>query len=110
MKNLKKIAKARNKSLTSLAVELGVSQEAISQYISGKISPKLSIIIKMSKILNVSVDYLLDLTDEVISSDFKMNENELSLIENYRKLDNKSKTKVEAYIQAMVDFSEENKK
>ena len=51
MKNLKKIAKARNKSLTSLAVELGVSQEAISQYISGKISPKLSIIIKMSKIL-----------------------------------------------------------
>lgn len=110
MKNLKKIAKARNKSLTSLAVELGVSQEAISQYISGKISPKLSIIIKMSKILNVSVDYLLDLTDEVISSDFKLNEDELSLIENYRKLDDKSKTKVEAYIQAMVDFSEENKK
>ena len=36
MKNLKKIAKARNKSLTSLAVELGISQEAISQYISGK--------------------------------------------------------------------------
>ena len=110
MKNLKKIAKARNKSLTSLAVELGVSQEAISQYISGKISPKLSIIIKMSKILNVSVDYLLDLTDEVISSDFKLNEDELSLIENYRKLNDKSKTKVEAYIQAMVDFSEENKK
>ena len=110
MKNLKKIAKARNKSLTSLAVELGVSQEAISQYISGKISPKLSIIIKMSKILNVSVDYLLDLTDEVISSDFKLNEDELSLIENYRKLDDKSKTKVEAYIQAMIDFSEENKK
>ena len=109
MKNLKKIAKARNKSLTSLAVELGVSQEAISQYISGKISPKLSIIIKMSKILNVSVDYLLDLTDEVISSDFKLNEDELSLIENYRKLDDKSKVKVEAYLQAMVDFLDEKK-
>ena len=109
MKNLKKIAKARNKSLTSLAVELGVSQEAISQYISGKISPKLSIVIKMSKILNVSVDYLLDLTDDVITSDFKIDENELSLIENYRKLDNKNKIKVEAYLQAMVDFLDEKK-
>lgn len=110
MKNLKKIAKARNKSLTSLAVELGVSQEAISQYISGKISPKISIVIKMAKILNVSVDYLLDLSDEVTTSDFKLNENELSLIENYRKLDDKNKAKGEAYLQAMVDFSDENKK
>ncbi len=109
MKNLKKIAKARNKSLTSLAVELGVSQEAISQYISGKISPKLSIIIKMAEILNVSVDYLLDLTDDVITSNFKLDENELALIENYRKLDNKNKVKVEAYLQAMVDFLDEKK-
>ena len=110
MKNLKKIAKARNKSLTSLAVELGVSQEAISQYISGKISPKLSIIIKMAEILNVSVDYLLDLTDDVINSNFKIDENELSLIENYRKLDSINKLKVESYLQAMIDFSEEKKK
>ncbi len=109
MKNLKKIAKARNKSLTSLAVELGVSQEAISQYISGKISPKLSIIIKMAEILNVSVDYLLDLTDDVITSNFKLDENELALIENYRKLDNKNKVKVEAYLQDMVDFLDEKK-
>ena len=110
MKNLKKIAKAKNKSLTSLAVELGVSQEAISQYISGKIKPKLSTIIKMSKILNVSTDYLLDLSDDMTNSNFKINENELALIGNYRKLSDKNKYKVEAYIQAMVDFSEDTKK
>lgn len=110
MKNLKKIAKARNKSLTALAVELGVSQEAISQYISGKIKPKLSTIIKMSKILNVSTDYLLDLTDNTFSSNFKMNENEIALVENYRKLNASNKSKVEAYLQAMVDFSEDTKK
>ncbi len=110
MKNLKKIAKARNKSLTSLAVELGISQEAISQYISGKISPKISVIIKMSQILNVSVDYLLDLTDDLANSNFKLNENELALIENYRKLDGKGKAKAEAYLQAMVDFSDEKNK
>ena len=104
MKNLKKIAKARNKSLTSLAVELGVSQEAISQYISGKINPKLSVIIEMAKILNVSVDYLLDLSDNSTKADFKINENELALIENYRKLNDSDKLKAEAYLQAMVDF------
>lgn len=104
MKNLKKIAKARNKSLTSLAVELGVSQEAISQYISGKINPKLSVIIEMAKILNVSVDYLLDLSDNATKADFKINENELALIENYRKLNDSDKLKAEAYLQAMVDF------
>ena len=87
MKNLKKIAKARNKSLTSLAVELGISQEAISQYISGKIKPKLSIIIRMAQILNVSVDYLLDLSDNV--SNCNLSENEFALVENYRKLDKK---------------------
>lgn len=110
MKNLKKIAKARNKSLTALAVELGVSQEAISQYISGKINPKLSTIIKMSKILNVSTDYLLDLSDNMLTSDFKINENEMTLIENYRKLDEKNKVKAEAYLQAMVDFLDSTKK
>ena len=104
MKNLKKIAKARNKSLTSLAVELGISQEAISQYISGKIKPKLSIIIRMAQILNVSVDYLLDLSDNV--SNCNLSENEFALVENYRKLDEKSKLKAEAYLQAMVDFNE----
>ncbi len=104
MKNLKKIAKARNKSLTSLAVELGISQEAISQYISGKIKPKLSIIIRMAQILNVSVDYLLDLSDNV--SNCNLSENEFALVENYRKLDEKSRLKAEAYLQAMVDFSE----
>ena len=104
MKNLKKIAKARNKSLTSLAVELGISQEAISQYISGKIKPKLSIIIRMAQILNVSVDYLLDLSDNATKADFKINENELALIENYRKLNDSDKLKAEAYLQAMVDF------
>ena len=85
-------------------MELGISHEAISQYISGKIKPKLSIIIRMAQILNVSVDYLLDLSDNV--SNCNLSENEFALVENYRKLDEKSRLKAEAYLQAMVDFSE----
>ena len=97
-------AVARNKSLTSLAVELEVSQEAISQYISGKISPKLSVLIKMAKILNTTTDYLLDLTDNPNINDFKLNENENTLINNYRNLNNIEKIKVDSYLQAMIDL------
>ena len=104
MKNLKKIVKARNKSLTSLAVELEVSQEAISQYISGKIKPKTKTIIEMSKILGTSTDYLLDLTDNPTPTDFTLNEKENILINNYRSLNNDEKIQVEAYIQAMIDI------
>ena len=70
MKNMKKIIKSQNRSLTSLAVELEVSQEAISQYISGKIHPKLETIVKMANLLNTSTDYLLDLTDDPTKPDF----------------------------------------
>ena len=37
MKNMKKIIKSQNRSLNYLELELEVSQEAISKYISGKI-------------------------------------------------------------------------
>ena len=81
-----------------------VSQEAISQYISGKIKPKLAVIIKMAKILNTSTDYLLGLTDNPNPNDFKLSENENTLINNYRSLTSNEKIKVEAYVQAMVDI------
>ena len=104
MNNLKKIVKAKNKSLTSLAVELEVSQEAISQYISGKIKPKTSTIIQMAKILNTTTDYLLDLTDNPNPSDFVLSEKENMIINNYRSFDDTNKIKVEAYIEAIKDL------
>ncbi len=104
MKNLKKLVKAKNKSLTSLAVDLEVSQEAISQYISGKIKPKTSTIMQMAKVLNTSTDYLLDLTNNPNPSDFVLSEEENNLISNYRSLNNEEKIKAETYIQTIVDF------
>ena len=104
MRNLKKIVKEQNKSLTSLAVQLEVSQEAMSQYISGKIKPKTATIIAMAKLLNTSTDYLLDLTDNPTPSDFKLSEKENKLIQNYRNLDKEEKIKIEAYIDAMIDI------
>lgn len=104
MKNLKKIVKAREMSLTALAIDLEVSQEAISQYISGKIKPKTSTIIKMAKILNTTTDYLLDLTDNPIPNNFILSEDENVLLNNYKNLDNSEQAKVNGYIQALIDI------
>ncbi len=104
MTNLKKIVKDKNKSLTALAVELEISQEAISQYISGKIKPKTSIVIKMADILNTSTDYLLGLTNNPTPSNIFLNEKENHIIENYRQLNTNEKHQVECYIQAIIDL------
>ncbi len=104
MNNLKKIAKIKNKSLTSLSLDLEISPEAISQYISGKIKPKADILINMAKILETSTDYLLDLTDNPNSPNIDLDEKENTLINNFRKLSNNEKSQVNAYIQAFLDL------
>ena len=104
MNNLKKIVKEKNKSLTSLAVELEISREAVSQYISGKIKPKTSTIIKMAEILNTSTDYLLDITNNPNKCDFNLSEKENIMINNYRLLNNIEQEKVNSYIQAIIDI------
>ena len=104
MTNLKKIVKAQNKSLTALAVELEISQEAISQYISGKIKPKMTTIIKMAEILNTSTDYLLGLTDNSTPNNIVLTEKENKIIENYRKLNDTEKIQLDSYLQAIIDL------
>lgn len=104
MSNLKKIIKEQNKSLTSLAVELEVSQEAISQYISGKIKPKLKTIILMAEILNTTTDYLLGLTDNPAKPNMILTNRENNLLNSYKSLNNEEKALVDGYVQAILDL------
>lgn len=53
-----------NMTQTELAKRLGVTDATISRYISGSRSPYMEIAIEMSKIFNVSIEYLLGLIDE----------------------------------------------
>ena len=104
MNNLKKIIKEQNRSLTSLAVELEVSQEAISQYISGKIKPKLKTIILMAKTLNTTTDYLLGLTDNPAKPNMILTNKENNLLNSYKSLNNEEKALVDGYVQAILDL------
>ncbi len=107
MKNLKKIAKEKNKTLISVAVDLEISQEAVSQYISGKIYPKVKVLIQLAKMFNTSTDYLLDLTDNPLPPNFELTEKEMTLLQNYRDLSNEDKLKIESYAQAFIDYKKD---
>jgi transcriptional regulator with XRE-family HTH domain len=64
MKNIKRIR--INSELTQMTVEMdtGISQSVLSKYENGELHPTYQNLIILSKYYNVSVDYLMDLTDE----------------------------------------------
>lgn len=63
MINLCKIRTRKKMSQVSLSMKIGVAQETISAYESGRSYPSVDTLLKMCEIFNVSTDYLLDKTD-----------------------------------------------
>ena len=62
-KNLRDIREDRDIKQREVASYLNVSQNTYSQYETGVISLTAEILIKLSEYYNVSIDYLLDRTD-----------------------------------------------
>ena len=64
-KNLKGIREDRDIRQKEIAKYLNVSQNTYSQYETGVISLTAEILIKLADYYNVSVDYLLDRTNDI---------------------------------------------
>ena len=60
---LKELRKSRNISQVRLAIELNISQNSISRYETGEREADYKTLIAMADFFNVSVDYLLERTD-----------------------------------------------
>jgi len=60
---LRKLMEKRGENQKALALELGVKQQTISYYRNGQSLPDATNLIKIARHYNVTVDYLLDLTD-----------------------------------------------
>ena len=60
---LKEIRKARGISQLKLAIDLHTNQNTISRYETGEREPGISELIKIADYFNVSIDYLLERTD-----------------------------------------------
>lgn len=60
---LKELRKKRNVSQVKLAIDLNMSQNSISRYETGEREPDFASLIKIADYFNVSIDYLLERTD-----------------------------------------------
>lgn len=61
---LRELRKTKGISQLRLAMDLSTTQNTISRYETGAHEPGISELIQIAKYFHVSVDYLLELTDE----------------------------------------------
>lgn len=61
---LKEIRKAKGISQVRMAIDLCTSQNTISRYETGEREPGLSELVKIADYFNVSIDYMLERTDD----------------------------------------------
>lgn len=75
-----------------LAIALGVSQAALSGYENGTRQPSVDILIRISRVLHVSIDFLLGVEDTLsVSLPSLLPKDEQLLIDNYRQLSDSNK-------------------
>ena len=60
---LREIRKSKGISQLKMAMDLNMSQNTISRYETGEREPGINELIKIANYFNVSIDYLLDRTD-----------------------------------------------
>ena len=87
---LKQLRIEKNMNQTELAEKLGLSQKNISSYETNRTRPDYEVLIKISELFNVSLDYLFGLKSEKLET---LNENETYIIDTYRSL--RPETKVD---------------
>lgn len=63
---LKEIRKSKGISQLKMAMDLNTNQNTISRYETGEREPGINELIKIADYLNISVDYLLERTDNPI--------------------------------------------
>ena len=59
MIGLREIRKNKGYSQLKVAMELNISRESLSYYETGKRSPDIGMLVRMSDYFNVSIDYLI---------------------------------------------------
>ena len=77
---LKKLRKDFNINQVTLAKELGVSKQCVSNWENDNILPSIEMLVKIAKFFNVSTDYLLDLNSSKVIDVSDLDENEIAHI------------------------------
>lgn len=101
----------KNISERTTLIELGFSTSFFSEWKKGKIkSPSFDKIVKIADYFNVSIDYLVYGTEKYNDSCNNLTNEEIELLELYRKFDTKDKYKILGMLEMKSMLENENKK
>ncbi len=108
MKRIAELRKEKRLNQIGLGLKLNVSQKMISAYESGTHQPSIDTLIQMSKIFNVSVDYIIENTDirtpaEKFLKD-GLTSNEIELLDIFKELDNEKQQKALGILFALKHY------
>ena len=104
---IRELRKEQHMTQVRLSIELEVAQETISAYESGKYTPSVSILIKMSQIFGASCDYILGLSEHSNPNASSLNGltfNEHYVLEIYRNLPMHKKEIFCAYLKGLSEM------
>ena len=102
MLRLKELRKQQNVNQKSLAIKLDISQTTISTYETGVRNPDIKTLINLANFFNVSIDYLVGLSD--IKRPMKQSDltnEELEILYAYRQSNKTDKEKIKSYIDGL---------
>ena len=107
MNNIKKLRTKKNILQTKLALDLNLTQEAISSYETERVTPSADILIKLADYFHTNIDYLLCRTDyDLPISELKPNNIsnfQFDFLTKLNKLSTIDKARVEGYLEALID-------
>ena len=87
-----------------LSTELGVAQETISAYEQGRHLPSVTSLMKLSVILDASMDYIMMKSDvRNVVQEKSLSDNETRLLRYYKKLNTSGKEKALSYLEGLND-------
>ena len=104
MNNIQALRKEKHISQTYLSILLEVSKETISAYENGKHNPSTKSLIRLREIFQVSIDYILGLTEDRYPTAQRsdLSQDEQSLLHAYRQLDASGKSQIRAYLEGFL--------
>lgn len=105
MNRIKELRKQKGILQTKLAIDLNLTQEAISSYETERVTPSADVLIKLANYFNTNIDYILCRTEYNLPiEDIKptnINNNQFNLLIKINKLPEIDIAKVEGYIDAL---------
>ena len=107
MNNIKKLRTKKNILQTKLALDLNLTQEAISSYETERVTPSADILIKLADYFHTNIDFLLCRTNyDLPINEIKPNnisEFQFEILNKISKLSSIDQARVDAYITALID-------